>query len=222
MEEILRLDSLVIYRAVLGMVQTNTYLAVDTEAGEAVVVDPAAKGHWIMEKVRQSGWRLTSVWLTHAHFDHFEGAAAIEEELGPSVSLMLHPDDLPLFRQHGGAQMFGLSEFELPAEPDHLLQDGEKLYAGGEEFTTLSTPGHSPGHVVYLSSDRGVMFCGDLIFKEGVGRTDLPGGNRSSLEQSIRTRVFPLPPETVLLPGHGERTTVGAERRDNPYVQGVV
>jgi hydroxyacylglutathione hydrolase len=222
MQEIIRFDSIVVYRAVLGMVRTNTYVAVDQTSSEAVVIDPADRGSWIVEQAQQHNWAITSVWFTHAHFDHIAGAAAISDALGEPVSTALHPGDLPLFQQLGGAELFGVAGIEIPGDPDLQLQHGLTLELGSSKFRVRHTPGHSPGHVIFVHEGQPFVFCGDLIFQGGVGRTDLPGGDWSALVKSIRSQVYSLPPDTLLLPGHGEPTTVREEQSENPYVQGVI
>jgi len=222
MQEILRFDSIVVYRAVLGMVRTNTYIAVDQASSQAVVVDPADRGSWIVEQAQQHSWTISSVWFTHAHFDHIAGAAAIADALVDPVATALHPDDLPLFQQLGGAELFGVAGIEITGDPDLELEHGLKLKVGSSSFLVRHTPGHSPGHVIFVHEEQPFVFCGDLIFQGGVGRTDLPGGDWGVLVKSIRSEIYTLPPDTVLLPGHGEPTTVGAEQSENPYVQGVI
>lgn len=221
MEEVLCEGSLVVYRMVLGLVHTNTYLLVDQNSGQAVVIDPAARGGWIAEQAAAHGWSVSAIWLTHAHFDHIAGTAGLVEAVGP-VPIALHAADLPLYRNHGGAGLFGVPLFKLPGDPDLLLEDGTTLQVGQVNFHTRSTPGHTPGHVVFIHEEECLVLCGDLIFQGGVGRTDLPGGDWNQLVESIRSRIYSLPSQAILLPGHGEKTTVGEERNENPFVQGVI
>jgi len=222
MEKILQEDSLTVYRTVLGLVKTNTYFLVDQDTGQTVVVDPADKGDWIVDQAKTKNWKISAIWLTHAHFDHIAGAAGVVDGTEYPVPIAMHPADLPLYRNHGGASFFGLPIFKLPGDPDVLLEDGAVLELGKNHFTARFTPGHSPGHVVFIQKNERFVLCGDLIFQGGVGRTDISGGDWDQLVESIRSRIYTLPSDTILLPGHGESTTVAAERTENPFVQGVI
>jgi glyoxylase-like metal-dependent hydrolase (beta-lactamase superfamily II) len=204
---------------ILGPVATNTYLIADTETGEAAVIDPAWDGQLIAAEAKQRNWRIGQLWITHSHFDHIGGTGDLVRSLPAEPVIALHPNDRPLWDTQGGAALFGLS---LPAAPDTTLNlvHGMDLHLGQTAFKVLHTPGHTPGHCIYYCADAGVCFCGDLIFRESVGRTDLPGGNWESLVASIRSYVFSLPEETRLLSGHGPETTVGQEKSVNPFVHG--
>jgi glyoxylase-like metal-dependent hydrolase (beta-lactamase superfamily II) len=201
---------------VLGPVQTNAYLVGDPATSEAVVIDPAWDGAAILQEAQRRGWRIIQIWLTHAHFDHFGGAAAVAD--GSRAPVALHPQDQPLWRFSGGAPLFGFPQFDPGPEPTISLQHGMILRLGDHEFEVRHTPGHTPGHVIFVSRKEGLAFCGDLIFQAGVGRTDLPGGDWDALLRSIQQEILSLPDETQLLSGHGPETTVGAERRLNPFL----
>jgi len=213
-------DSLCIIVKTLGPVQTNAYILGDNASGGAVVIDPGWNGDVIMQEIDQRGWQLQAVWLTHAHFDHLGGVAAMEKLSQQPLPVALHSEDLPLWRAAGGANLFGFSSFDAGPEPTIKLQHGDELRIGTQNLTVRHTPGHTPGHVIFVHSDAKVVFCGDLIFQSGVGRTDLPGGSWSHLLQSIRTQVLVLSDDTLLYPGHGPATTVGEERRSNPFLTG--
>ncbi|MEJ2012497.1 MAG: MBL fold metallo-hydrolase [Anaerolineales bacterium] len=203
----------------LGLAQTNTYLVGDSSSASAIVIDPAWQGDRIARAAADRGWRIGSIWLTHAHFDHFGGAAGVADAYDTPVPVALHPLDLPLWRAMGGAALFGMSAFDPGPEPTIELQAGMQLRIGGETFEVRHTPGHTPGHVIFVNQAIGVVFCGDLIFQQGVGRTDLPGGNWEALLASIREEILVLPDETRLFSGHGPATTVGEERRRNPFLE---
>jgi len=160
---------------------------------------------------------LARILITHAHFDHFYTAIALSREFTHPVSIALHPEDLPLWRSGGGAYTFGF-DIENKEEPDFLLSHGQVLTLGNSTLEVRHTPGHSPGHVLFYAPEINSAFCGDLIFRRGVGRTDLMGGNFKVLVNSIRTQVFTLPPETRLLPGHGPETTPREEMMENPFL----
>ena len=202
---------------ILGPVSTNCYLIADSDSGEAVVIDPAWDGQTIHQEVKMHGWKVGQLWYTHAHFDHFGGAADLAKLLNPAPLVALHPLDHELWKNQGGAPNFGL-KIDPGPEPTVDLSKEKVLRLGKIEFEVRHTPGHTPGHVVFYSSTESVVFCGDLIFLGGVGRTDLPGGDWETLLKSIKDQVFTLPDGTRLLSGHGEPSTVGDEKRGNPFV----
>jgi len=204
----------------LGPAQTNAYLVADSETKEAAVIDPAWDGHIILQAAQSRGWRIAHLWYTHAHFDHIGGAGAIADALNPLPLVALHPNDHVLWRAGGGGAFFGF-DIDPGPEPTIDFYQGQILRLGSVEFEVRFTPGHTPGHCILYVSSSSLCFCGDLIFAGSVGRTDLPGGNWEQLEESIRTQVFTLPDETRLLSGHGPETTVGEEKRDNPFVGGM-
>lgn len=202
----------------LGPAQTNAYLVADPDTKEAVVIDPAWDGAVILKAAQKRGWRIGHLWYTHAHFDHIGGAGAIADALNPLPLVALHPNDHVLWRAGGGGALFGF-EIDPGPEPTIDFVHGMKMKLGSNEFEVRFTPGHTPGHCVLYVAAAGVCFCGDLIFSGSVGRTDLPGGNWEALVKSIREQIFTLPDATRLLSGHGPETTVGEEKRSNPFVR---
>ncbi len=201
----------------LGPAQTNAYLISDPETRAAVVIDPAWDGKLILAEAERRGWRIAHLWYTHAHFDHIGGAGAIADALNPLPLVALHPNDHILWRAQGGAPLFGY-KIDPGPEPTIDLTHGQILKLGNSQLEVRFTPGHTPGHCVFYTAGDGICFCGDLIFAGSVGRTDLPGGDWDSLVHSIKTQIFSLPDETRLLAGHGPETTVGSEKRVNPFV----
>jgi glyoxylase-like metal-dependent hydrolase (beta-lactamase superfamily II) len=202
---------------VLGLVSTNCYLIADTDTGDAAVIDPAWDGQVIVAEAQKREWKIGQLWYTHAHFDHFGGAAEIAAALNPPPIAALHPLDHELWQNQGDAPLFGL-HIDPGPEPTVDLTHGQVLHLGKIEFEVRHTPGHTPGHVVFYCASEAVLFSGDLIFQGSVGRTDLPGGDWEALVRSIREQVFSLSDGTRLLSGHGERSTVGDEKYDNPFV----
>jgi len=202
---------------ILGPVETNCYILTDTESGSAAIIDPAWDGQVIYQKAQKKGWRIEQVWVTHAHFDHIGGVKSLVEAISTPVTIACHPEDRVLWEERGGAPYFGLS-IDLAPEPDHWIADGEILRLGQYEFEVRHVPGHTPGHVVYFCTAEGLLFCGDVIFKGAIGRTDLPGGDTDQLLASIQHQVLTLPDETRIMPGHGPATTIADERRSNPFL----
>jgi hydroxyacylglutathione hydrolase len=202
---------------VLGPVQTNVYLVADPQTKIAAVIDPAWDGELIASEAEKRGWRIAHIWLTHAHFDHIAGVGELAARLAPTPVAALHPLDLPLWRAQGGAKMFGM-HIDPGPEPGILLAHGQILRLGSYEFEVRHAPGHTPGHVIFYCPVEKVVFCGDVIFQGSIGRTDLPGGDYHALMTSIHTQILTLGNETRLLSGHGDETSVGEERVENPYL----
>ena len=202
---------------VLGPVGTNAYLLGDPQSHSAVVVDPAWDGELILEEAKRHGWQIEQIWLTHAHFDHIGGIAGLVKGVHPAPRIALHPADLPLYYAQGGAALFGMRIGATP-EPSMRLKHGQVLSLGELSFEVRHCPGHTPGHVVFYCAAEKVLFCGDVIFWGSIGRTDLPGGDYDTLIRSIHTQTLSLPNEPRLLSGHGGETTVGYERRENPFL----
>jgi glyoxylase-like metal-dependent hydrolase (beta-lactamase superfamily II) len=205
-----------------GPIETNGYLLLEPKRGEAVLVDAPGQ---IMAKVtpllQQAGCRLTELWLTHGHWDHMQAAAEVKRSTGAIVrahradqALIETPEIMEGFM----GQRLGLEGVKV----DAWLEPGEMLKAFGREFEVRHVPGHCPGNVLFYQAAAKIALVGDALFSSGVGRWDLPGGSFEELERSIRAQIYTLPDDTVVLPGHGERTTVGVEKETNPYVAAVV
>ncbi len=199
----------------LGPIQTNCYLVADSVSGDAVVIDPGADAPLVLQALAERQWHCRHVLLTHAHFDHIGAVADLVEATG--APLALHPDDLPLLRRKGGGQAFGV-ELRASPEPDVLLEAGQTLLAGSLRFEVLFVPGHTPGHVAFYHAGGPAVFSGDVLFQQGIGRTDLDGGDYDLLMRSLRDVLLQLPDDTVVCAGHGPTTTIGAEKRENPFL----
>ncbi|MEW6717343.1 MAG: MBL fold metallo-hydrolase [Chloroflexota bacterium] len=204
---------------VLGPVMTNTFLLADSETKEAAVIDPAWEGGVIVKEAEKHNWHIRYIWVTHAHFDHMAGTAGITDSIQPQPEIALHPDDLLLWHNQGGAPFFGIRIDPAPL-PTRELEHGQLLRLGNYDFEVRHAPGHSPGHVMFYCAAENVLFSGDVIFMGSIGRTDLPGGDYDTLITSIRTQVLTLPEKTRILNGHGLETTVGRERKHNPFLTG--
>lgn len=201
---------------VVGPLQENCYLVADEASGEAVLIDPGAEGDRLLDAVEAAGLRLRAVWLTHAHFDHVGGLAAIRRR--SPAPIHLHPADRPLYERAGAsAAVYGLS-VEPPPNPDRELAEGDRLSVGSLTFDVLHVPGHAPGHVCLVG--QGVAFVGDCLFAGSVGRTDLPLADPRQLGASLQ-RIAALPASTVVYSGHGPATTIERELRSNPFLTGA-
>ena len=199
----------------VGPLQTNCYLIGCPETLDGAVIDPGWDAHVILAEAKANDLTIKYVLNTHAHWDHVAANADLVETSG--AQLAIHPDDLPLLRAKGGADFWGVPVKPSP-EPDLELAAGQKLAIGKLELEVLFTPGHTPGHVSFYDAEAGVVFDGDVLFKQGIGRTDLPGGSMSALMHSIKEVLMKLPPETVVYSGHGPATTIGEERWSNPWL----
>ena len=200
----------------VGLIQTNCYVAGCPETKECAVIDPGGHPERILAEVERQGLSIKYVLNTHAHFDHTDGNGGIVGASG--APLALHPLDLPLLKASGGAALFGLQADPSPL-PDLELQDGDELEVGTLRFNVLHTPGHTPGHVCFYEQAEGVLFDGDVVFYRSIGRTDLPGGDYQQMMDSIRNVLLALPEDTVVYSGHGPATTVGDEKRLNPWLR---
>lgn len=211
---------LTIHSMTLGPAQTNTYIVANEASKDVVVIDPSWDGHLILEAAKKRSWRIANIWLTHAHFDHFGGSAAVADGSSPPTPVALHPDDYRLWRALGGAGEFGI-QMDPGPEPTIDFSHGQHIYLGDIEFEVRHAPGHSPGSVTFYSAEEKLAFSGDVIFQGSIGRTDLPLANYEVLMQSIHDQILSLPDDTRLLVGHGPETTVAAERITNPFLQGI-
>ena len=205
-----------VYGMEVGPLAENTYIVEHVESRKAAVVDPGDEGEEILERIAERGITLDKILLTHGHFDHVGAVRTLRERTGARIHV--HPEEVERMRTAGRqGGMFGLSVQNPPA-PDVLVREGDTVELGDQEFRVLHTPGHTPGHVTFLTG--GMAFVGDLIFAGSIGRTDLPGGSFDDLIRAVREKIFTLPDRTVLFPGHGPATTVGEERRSNPFFTG--
>jgi hydroxyacylglutathione hydrolase len=201
-----------------GRFVENCYLVVDETTGACAIIDPGEEAGLILHKLEQSAARPVGIWLTHAHLDHVLGVPRIQAATG--VPIHLHPADRALY-DHVPEQVaaFGLPSIDRLPPPDRTWSSGEVTRVGMLSFTVRHTPGHSPGSVSLIG--EGVVFSGDVLFQGSIGRTDLPGGDMETLIGSIERELLVLPDSTIVYSGHGPETTIGVERRANPFLTGA-
>ncbi len=197
-----------------GQFAENCYLLAEAGSRAAVIVDPGEEPELFLATARREGLTIGEIWLTHAHVDHVSGVGAIKAATAAPV--YLHPDDRPLYDNlPQQAALFGL-KVQAPPPPDRALAHGGTVSIGTTRFAVRHTPGHSLGSVCFVAP--GLVLGGDVLFQGSIGRTDLPGGNFERLIRSIRDELLVLPDDTVVYPGHGPPTTIGVERRTNPFL----
>jgi glyoxylase-like metal-dependent hydrolase (beta-lactamase superfamily II) len=203
----------------LGPFQARAVILACEQTGAALVIDPGFDAETLVAEVRRERLEPAAIVLTHAHLDHAWGVPAVRDAF-PDAPVLLHADDLPLYRNLAGqAQMFGFPA-PRPVPEGGLLADGQELAFGRERVRVRHAPGHSPGHVVLIHDGPGqpTAVVGDVLFAGSVGRTDLWGGSFPQLERSIREVLYRLPGHTRVVPGHGPDTTIAAEMAGNPFV----
>lgn len=198
-----------------GQFVENCYLVVDEGTGECAIVDPGEEAGLILHKVAATSAKPVAIWLTHAHIDHVLGVPRVVGETG--VPVWLHAADRPLYDAvPEQAAWFGLAAPPRLPAPDQSFTHGDTLRVGTSSFEVRHTPGHSPGSVCLVGPD-GVL-GGDVLFAGSIGRTDLPGGDFDTLMASIERELLSLPDATIVYSGHGPETTIGHERRSNPFL----
>lgn len=209
-------DALFVASMPVNMFQMNEYVVVDKASGEAAIVDSGGEPGPFLRAAEDAGGHVVALWQTHGHIDHILGLE--ETKRVTDAPIFLHPDDrVMLERSREQAAMLGIPT-PNPPMPDHHLADNQTLTLGDTRFDVLFTPGHAPGHVCFYNKKNALLFGGDLLFRRSIGRTDLPGCDNRKMALSLQ-RVSRLPENTRVFPGHMEPTTIGAEKRDNPFLQ---
>jgi hydroxyacylglutathione hydrolase len=203
--------------------QQNCAILFDAETKQGVVVDPGGDVPDILAALEKAAVIVTAIWLTHGHLDHAGGAMQLKAALlEQGVSLEIvgpHKDDAPLLANiESSAARFGAGGM-FNCVPDRYLEEGEKVSFGTHVFDVLHCPGHAPGHVVFVNRAASFAHVGDVLFNGSIGRTDLPGGNHAQLIASIKDKLMPLGDEVGFICGHGPGSTIGNERRSNPYLR---
>lgn len=204
---------------VFSPIRENTYILYNDQK-ECVIVDPgcyfAEEREFLRSWIEDRGLVVKDLLNTHGHLDHVFGNQFVAETW--NVKPWLHPAEEQVYRMAPASGLMWNLPFEHYNGPMNWLSENTEFVFGEDRFKVLFTPGHSPGSVSFYHSAQGFVIGGDVLFREGIGRTDLPGGNTETLLESIRTQFFTLPDETVVYPGHGEPTTVGYEKKHNPFL----
>lgn len=204
-----------VYALEVGMLGTNCYIAVNEESNKGVLIDPGADALLILDTIKKQNIEIEAILLTHGHSDHIGALAEVAEAL--NVTVMIGENDADMLVNANKNLSSFMGKGITCKVADRLLKDGDKLNLAGLEFEVLETPGHTPGGCCFKCGD--IVFAGDTIFAESIGRTDFPGGSYKQLLESIKTKILTLDDKTKLLPGHGPATDVAWERRMNPFLQ---
>ena len=198
----------------------NCSLVFNEENMRGAIVDPGGDVPTILKAIEQSKVKIEKILLTHGHIDHAGGAAELRDALGVQIEGP-HTGDLFLLQElpERGVN-FGIMDARS-MEPDRWLKDGDEVEVAGLKFSVLHAPGHSPGSVVFFNDENRFALMGDVLFQGSVGRTDFPYGSHDTLMASIKEKVLPLGDDVAFLPGHGRASQIGAERKTNPFIQGI-
>src|SRR5216683_2954270 len=203
---------------VVGLFRENCWIVGSRQRGEACVIDPGDEPEEILALARDMGVRITRVVASHAHLDHIMAARAIVEATG--APFLLHESDLPIAANMPTSARMWLGQEVPPApHPDAFPTDGQDLEVAGVTVRVIHTPGHTPGSLCLYAADARLLFSGDTLSRESIGRTDLPGGDTDQLLRSIGQRLYALPGDTRVLPGHMQETTIAHECVHNPFVR---
>ncbi len=207
----------------IGPMGNNVFFLIDDDTKDCVIIDPGFLPRTQLDFINENGWNLRQIWITHGHFDHTAGVKTLSEAYEPPIPIAMHPASFEWARQHPSAEIYGVKVDEVP-KVDIPLVHGMKLGIDPQSEEKVvevrDVSGHHPGSVIFYCPKLKIAIVGDAIFKESIGRTDFPGSNHQLLLKNIREQIYSLPEDTVLLPGHMEATTVGHEKKFNPFVRG--
>lgn len=200
----------------LGVCQTNCYFLYRQGQQEVLFIDPADRGDYIYEALKSKGFSVGAIFLTHGHFDHIWGAKKLQELSKAKIYALDQEEALCMDAKLNVSEMAGRA---ATVKPDILLKDQEEITAAGIHCKVIATPGHTGGSCCYYVEEAGFLISGDTLFQESVGRTDFPTGSMSEIVRSIKEKLFCLPEDTKVYPGHGEQTSIGYEKTYNPFCQ---
>lgn len=206
---------------VLGPFMTNTYILYNEETMEGLVVDPSFSPEHYIKAIEEKKIHLTSIFLTHAHVDHMAGMNELRKAF-PKARMYMDKRDQPFLRDPEKNLSYMFPTPTLVDDADVWVKDGDEIETSGYTFQVIDTSGHTPGGISFYLKKEGIVFTGDSLFQGSIGRTDFPGGSMKELTGIIRKNLFTLPDSTVVLSGHGEQTTIGQEKRTNPFLTGGI
>ncbi|MBP3459299.1 MAG: MBL fold metallo-hydrolase [Lachnospiraceae bacterium] len=201
---------------VLSSCATNCYFVYEEGKKDVIFFDPGDQGELIYEKLKQAGFSVAAIYLTHGHFDHIGGCNELRKLSGAKVYALDEEADICQDAKINLSEAFGRS---YTVEPDGYVHDGDICTEAGISFRVIATPGHTKGSCVFYFEEDGILVGGDTLFLESVGRTDFPTGSAASLVRNVREKLFVLPDEVKVFSGHGESTTIGHEKKYNPFLQ---
>lgn len=200
----------------VGNLAVNCWFLVNGETGEALVFDPGGEAEKIQAYVEKKGWKIQAILLTHGHADHMGGAEELRNLCGVKIYVLAEEEPM-LLNAKTNLSVF-IDRRAITLKADEFLRDGQEIVLGGISLKVYHTPGHTPGGCAYYCPEAGCVFSGDTLFQASVGRSDFPGGSMSELVRSVKEKLFILPDETKVYPGHGDETTIEYEKKYNPFV----
>lgn len=209
------MSKLKIGRIMLGVCQTNCYFIYEDGGEEVWFFDPADKGDYIFEALKKKGFRIAGIFLTHGHFDHIWGVEELKRRSGAKVYALDKEKELCMDSSMNVSKAAGRA---CTVTPDIYVKDGEVITLAGISTKVIATPGHTGGSCCYFFEEDKILISGDTLFQESVGRTDFPSGSMSKLVRSVKEKLFTIPGEVKVYPGHGEPTTIAYEMKHNPFI----